>query len=50
MDDVPKVCPWCGDQIRPGGPLSRYDGDVMHIGCAAEALDNETFDRDMGFD
>ena len=46
----PTVCPRCGKGFRLGEPTSRYDGDVMHLHCAAEAMDNDTFDRDMGFD
>lgn len=50
MTDQPKssVCPWCGDPIRLGEPTGVSDGEVMHLHCAAEEMDNATFDRDFG--
>jgi hypothetical protein len=50
MSDRPenRVCPWCGDAIRPGEPAGYSDGERMHLHCAAEDMDNATFDRDFG--
>jgi len=42
------VCPWCQRRIIPGEPSSVVDGERMHLWCAAEDLDNATFDRDFG--
>lgn len=41
-------CPWCSEAILPGQPTAMSDGERMHIGCAAEDMDNATFDRDFG--
>lgn len=43
-------CPWCGKPIQPGDPTGVSDGDRMHLWCAAEEMDEATFNRDMGFD
>lgn len=45
---VNTYCPWCSEAIMPGQPTGTSDGELMHIGCAAEDMDNATFDRDMG--
>lgn len=41
-------CAWCSEAILPGQPTGTSDGERMHIGCAAEEMDNATFDRDFG--
>ncbi|WP_454760568.1 hypothetical protein [Caulobacter segnis] len=45
---VDNYCPWCSEAILPGQPTAMSDGERMHIGCAAEDMDNATFDRDVG--
>lgn len=43
-----EYCSWCSEAILPGQPTGTSDGERMHIGCAAEDMDNATFDRDFG--
>jgi hypothetical protein len=45
---VSEYCPWCSEAIRPGEPTGISDGERMHLSCAAEEMDNATFDRDLG--
>jgi hypothetical protein len=42
------ICPWCRKRIIPGEPTGVSDGERMHLWCAAEDMDNATFDRDLG--
>lgn len=42
-------CPWCGETIFDDQPVAPHNGDRMHFSCAAEAREDEAFDRDMGF-
>lgn len=42
------LCPWCSQAIRVGEPTGVSDGERLHLWCAAEEMDNATFDRDFG--
>jgi hypothetical protein len=41
------ICPWCSKRMF-GEPTALSDGERMHLWCAAEDMDNATFDRDFG--
>ncbi len=36
-----KLCEWCDHVIEGHHPTAEYDGDEMHLHCAARAMDEE---------
>jgi len=42
------ICPWCDEPIRSEDPTGFSDGERVHLSCAAEEMDDATFDRDHG--
>lgn len=39
-----EICDECGEEILPTEPSAMYDGELCHIICAAERMDEECFD------
>jgi len=47
-DSTALICPWCNKPVLAYEPQVPMDGDTFHLDCAAQDMDNASWDIDMG--